>query len=226
MKKNLTVTICIAVFVLAACQPAAPVPTSTPQPQPTETSIPTSTPQPTPTPITWLPNTDNSLNPPLDEHDAIEKAYKKFLTAYMVLEDVGNDPMKYPAADEKKKLLAESPIWAPTQGLNGWFIGEYKSFDVRCFNEQTCEAAYTIHITGMILGESNCKALGVSTTSKGTCWLDPVKNKGIWQNMLQETQEWYDRTLMVKMNNQWYATAYSSYSLNPNMPTPTAWSPK
>jgi hypothetical protein len=31
MKKNLTVTICIVVFVLTACQSAAPMPTSTPQ---------------------------------------------------------------------------------------------------------------------------------------------------------------------------------------------------
>ena len=218
MKKNLTLTICIAVLVLAACQSAAPVPTL----------LPTSTPQPqpTPTPITWLPNTDNSLNPPLDEHDAIEKAYKKFLTAYMLLEDVGNDPMKYPAVDEKMKLLEESPIWAPTLSLKAWFIGEYKSFDVRCFNEQTCEAAYTVHITGMIVGESDCKVLGVSTTSKGTCWFDPVKSKDVWQNRLQETQEWYDRTLMVKINGQWYATAYSSYPLNPNIPTPTPWLPK
>lgn len=224
MKKNLAIAMCLTVFVLASCQPA--IPTPMPAPQPTKTLIPTSTSQPTSTPITWLPNTDNSLNPPLDEYDAIEKAYKKFLTAYMVLEDAGNDPMKYPAIDEKMKLLEESPVWAPTLSLKAWFIGEYKSFNVRCFNEQTCEAAYTVHITGMILGESDCKAFDVSTTSKGTCWIDPVKSKGVWQNMLKETQEWYDRTLMVKINNQWYAAAYSSYSLNPDMPTPTAWSPK
>jgi hypothetical protein len=55
MKKNLTITICIVVFVLTACQSAAPVPTSMPQATNTDTVIPTSTftatPKPTRTPI-------------------------------------------------------------------------------------------------------------------------------------------------------------------------------
>ena len=55
MKKNLMITICV--FVLAACQSAAPSPTSTPQS--TDTPIPTSTatatPKPTNTPIPPTP---------------------------------------------------------------------------------------------------------------------------------------------------------------------------
>ena len=62
MKKNLTVTICIVVFVLTACQSAAPVPTSMPQATNTATVIPTSTftatPKPTRTPIPSTPTVE------------------------------------------------------------------------------------------------------------------------------------------------------------------------
>lgn len=60
MKKNLMITICV--FVLAACQPAAPMPTSTPQATNTATAIPTSTftatPMPTKTPIPPTPTVE------------------------------------------------------------------------------------------------------------------------------------------------------------------------
>jgi hypothetical protein len=176
-----------------------------------------------PTPIVWQSNPDKTLNPPPDEREAIEKAYKKALTAFMVLEDAGKDPMKYPVANEKTNILAKSPVWNLEGLQKAWFVGEYKSFDVRCFDEQTCEAAYTVHITGMILGSDNCNAARVEKAENGNCWYAPDANKNIWQNFLKGSRDWYDRTLMVKINNQWYAGGYASYPLNSTTPTP--WSP-